>query len=141
MARTSSQSDPDARLTAWLEDGPRSGPDDVLSNVLARARSTRQRPVWLIQLKGDTMDAIAWRARPLPSARVALVLLIVLLALALTGAALIVGAWPTSLIRVDNGRNADTSYGAAMLHPEWSPTGSRLSLLGKTGAPSRSVDA
>ena len=35
-------SDLDARLSAWLEEGPTSGPDEVLSRTFARARSTRQ---------------------------------------------------------------------------------------------------
>jgi hypothetical protein len=35
-------SDLDARLAAWLEEGPSSGPDEVLSRTFARARSTQQ---------------------------------------------------------------------------------------------------
>jgi hypothetical protein len=35
-------SDIDARLSAWLEEGPTSGPEGVLSRTFARARSTRQ---------------------------------------------------------------------------------------------------
>ena len=35
-------SDIDARLSAWLEEGPTSGPEEVLSRTFARARSTRQ---------------------------------------------------------------------------------------------------
>ncbi len=32
----------DTRLAAWLEEGPTTGPDEVLSRTFARARSTRQ---------------------------------------------------------------------------------------------------
>ena len=35
-------SDVDARLIAWLEEGPSNGPEEVLSRTFARARSTRQ---------------------------------------------------------------------------------------------------
>ena len=47
-------SDPDARLTAWLEEGPTSGPEQVLSNAFARARSMRQDRVWLDRLTHPT---------------------------------------------------------------------------------------
>ena len=47
-------SDLDARLTAWLEEGPTSGPDEVLSKTFARARSTRQDRVWLHRLTHPT---------------------------------------------------------------------------------------
>ena len=40
-------SDIDARLAAWLDDGPSHGPEEVLSRALAQARSTRQDRVWL----------------------------------------------------------------------------------------------
>ncbi len=53
--------DPDARLEAWLQEGPNSGPDDGLWNVRARVRSTRQRPGWLVTLRGWTMES-TWRA-------------------------------------------------------------------------------
>ena len=43
-------SDIDARLAAWLEEGPTSGPEEVLSRTFARARSTRQDRVWLHRL-------------------------------------------------------------------------------------------
>ena len=35
-------SEVDARLIAWLEEGPSNGPEEVLSKTFARARSTRQ---------------------------------------------------------------------------------------------------
>ena len=40
-------SDLDARLCAWLEEGPTNGPDEVLSRTFARARSTHQDRAWL----------------------------------------------------------------------------------------------
>jgi len=81
----------DSRLAAWLEEGPTSGPNDALADALARVRSTRQRPGWLERLKGDPMET-TWRARPVPSARMALVLLIALLVLALGASLVIVGS-------------------------------------------------
>ena len=47
-------SDVDARLAAWLEEGPTSGPDEVLSRTFARARSTRQDRVWLDRIPQPT---------------------------------------------------------------------------------------
>src|SRR5688572_231424 len=47
-------SDVDARLIAWLEEGPSSGPEEVLSRTFARARSTRQDRVWLHRLTQPT---------------------------------------------------------------------------------------
>ena len=47
-------SDLDARLSAWLEEGPTNGPDEVLSRTFARARSTRQDRVWLYRLTHPT---------------------------------------------------------------------------------------
>ncbi len=44
----------DARLAAWLEEGPTSGPEEVLSRTFARARSTRQDRVWLHRLTQPT---------------------------------------------------------------------------------------
>jgi hypothetical protein len=37
----------DAGLAAWLDEGPSRGPEKVLTNALARVRSTRQDRVWL----------------------------------------------------------------------------------------------
>ena len=47
-------SDVDARLIAWLEEGPTSGPEEVLSRTFARARSTRQDRVRLHRLTQPT---------------------------------------------------------------------------------------
>jgi WD40 repeat protein len=47
-------SDIDARLAAWLEEGPTSGPEEVLSRTFARARSTRQDRVRLRRLTHPT---------------------------------------------------------------------------------------
>lgn len=45
MNRQSPELDP--RLVAWLDEGPGTGPQVVLSNALAQARSIRQDRVWL----------------------------------------------------------------------------------------------
>ena len=47
-------SDVETRLTAWLEEGPSSGPEEVLSRTFARTRSTRQDRVWLYLLTHPT---------------------------------------------------------------------------------------
>ena len=47
-------SDVETRLTAWLEEGPSSGPEEVLSRTFARTRSTRQDRVWLYRLTHPT---------------------------------------------------------------------------------------
>lgn len=81
------------QLAAWLEEGPTSGPDDVLVAAHARARATRQRPTWWLRLRGTTMES-TWRARPLPGiGRLGLAILLTLLVAALLGAGLIVGSW------------------------------------------------
>ena len=86
----------DARLTAWLEEGPTTGPDDLLADVHARARSVRQRPGWWLALKGDTMTT-TWRARPAPfSGRLAFILLTALLLLVIAAATVLVGSRPTA---------------------------------------------
>ena len=86
----------DARLTAWLEEGPTTGPDDLLADVHARARSVRQRPGWWLALKGDTMTT-TWRARPAPfSGRLAFILLTALLLLAIAAATVLVGSRPAA---------------------------------------------
>jgi len=112
--------DPEARLAAWLEEGPISGPDEGLSNVQARARSTRQRPDWLVTLKGGTMET-TWRARPVLTARLAFILLIGLLALALTAGTVVVGG---QLIRPTG--PSDRLPGAVVLPPTACPAGTQL---------------
>ena len=86
----------DARLNAWLEEGPTTGPDDLLADVHARARSVRQRPGWWLALKGDSMTT-TWRARPAPfSGRLAFILLTALLLLAIAAATVLVGSRPAA---------------------------------------------
>jgi hypothetical protein len=45
----------DDLLAGWLTDGPNSGPGGALEAALRRARSTRQRPGWLVSLSGGTI--------------------------------------------------------------------------------------
>ena len=112
--------DPEARLAAWLEEGPTSGPDEGVSNVQARVRSTRQRPEWLVTLKGGTMET-TWRARPVLTARLAFILLISLLVLALTAGTVVVGG---QLIRLMGPSNELPA--AAVLPPTACPAGTVL---------------
>jgi Tol biopolymer transport system component len=105
----------ESRLTAWLEEGPTSGPDAGLAEALARVRSTRQRPAWLERLTGDTMDT-TWRALPVPSARFALLLLIALLTLGLgVGAIALAPRLLTTTTDVRNVAPVIPSGGAAVL--------------------------
>jgi len=112
--------DAEARLAAWLEEGPTSGPDEGVSNVQARVRSTRQRPEWLVTLKGGTMET-TWRARPVLTARLAFILLISLLVLALTAGTVVVGG---QLIRLMGPSNELPA--AAVLPPTACPAGTVL---------------
>ena len=48
----------EARLATWLEEGPTSGPDELLSRTFARARSTRQDRVGLQRLTQPTRSNI-----------------------------------------------------------------------------------
>jgi Tol biopolymer transport system component len=98
MNRPSSFED---RLGAWLEEGPSTGPADLLATAHARARSVRQRPAWWLALKGETMET-TWRARPLAMGRLGYALLILLLAVALAAAGLVFG----SRLLPERGRNA-----------------------------------
>jgi hypothetical protein len=45
----------DDQLAAWLADGPHHGPVDALEDALRTARSTRQRPGWLVSVSGGTI--------------------------------------------------------------------------------------
>lgn len=45
----------DAALASWLAEGPERGPVEGLETALAKVRSTRQRPAWLVALAGDTI--------------------------------------------------------------------------------------
>lgn len=45
----------DEQLAGWLADGPHHGPVGALEDAVARARSTRQRPGWLVGATGGTI--------------------------------------------------------------------------------------
>jgi hypothetical protein len=131
--------DPEARLAVWLEEGPTSGPDEGLSSAQARARSTRQRPDWLVTLRGGTMET-TWRARPVLTARVAFILLISLLVLALTAGTVIVGG---QLIRVMGPNDGLPTLPAVALPPTACPAGTVLksgdiATIAGTGGPGAS---
>jgi hypothetical protein len=48
------RSDVDPRLVAWLDEGPRHGPEGLRSRAFAQARSTRQDRVWLGRIPQPT---------------------------------------------------------------------------------------
>jgi Tol biopolymer transport system component len=104
----------ESRLDAWLEEGPTTGPDDLLADVHARARSVRQRPGWWLALKGDTMTT-TWRARraQIPG-RLAFILLTTLLLLAIAAATVLVGSRSISL---GDGRGSDGAMAVAPVIP------------------------
>jgi hypothetical protein len=51
-------SDVEARLATWLEEGPTSGPDELLSRTFARTRSTPQQRVWRHRLLQPTRSSL-----------------------------------------------------------------------------------
>jgi hypothetical protein len=77
----------DDLLAGWLADGPHSGPVGALEGALSRARSTRQRPGWVVSLSGGTI------ARPprVSVMRYAVVALAVVALLGLLVGAMLVG--------------------------------------------------
>lgn len=98
--------DPDDRIAAWLDEGPTSGPDDGLSNVHARVRSTRQRPGWLVSLRGGAMQT-TWRPPdPRIARRLAVAVLVLVTAAALAASTLIVGGRPLAPTPPDDGLRA-----------------------------------
>jgi Tol biopolymer transport system component len=134
-----------SRLSAWLEEGSSTAPGDLPSRAYARTRSTRQRPAWLVALRGDNMEA-TWRAQPVPWARPMLLLLVGLVVLALVSGSFVVGsrflasdgARVPGLIAFDaegdiwtvgdDGSRLTrlTETAEAEANPVWSPDGTRI---------------
>src|SRR6476661_2607886 len=81
----------DDRLSAFLEEGPVSGPSEVLVDAHARARSLQQRPTWWLALRGRTMETTL-RAPSALSTRAMFIFLAVLLTMALVATAAFVGS-------------------------------------------------
>jgi Tol biopolymer transport system component len=96
---------PDSRLAAWLQEGPSHGPDDGLADACARARSTRQRPGWLVKLGGGTMET-TWRARPAMTVRLAFIALTAVLLIAMAASAILIGSRAIGLLDRDGGQMA-----------------------------------
>ena len=84
----------DLELQAWLREGPDDGPQRVLDTAFVRARATRQRPTWLVNLLA--LPATVGSVRPLGTwsvegaSRTARALLLAVLLVALVGAVLFV---------------------------------------------------
>jgi Tol biopolymer transport system component len=138
----------ETRLEAWLEEGPTTGPDELLADVHARARSVRQRPGWWLALKGDPMTT-TWRARPAHfPGRLAFILLTALLILAIAAATLLVGS---RLITQSDAQGTDGAMAVAPAIPEgdeallaftsWNgePSGCDLFVVRADGADSRRI--
>jgi Tol biopolymer transport system component len=81
----------DQLLAEWLEEGPTRGRDDGLAEVLSGTRSVRQRPSWLVTLRGGGMET-PMRVRPSVARGSTRALAMALLALAVAAGALVVGA-------------------------------------------------
>ncbi len=81
----------DSAFAGWLADGPDRGSSEVLETALARVRSTRQRPAWLVGLVGGT---IAERPATVPLRYGALAVGAALLAGVLVGALIAGGILP-----------------------------------------------
>ena len=80
--------DNDAQLAAWLANGPANGPEGALDRALKAARTTRQRPAWVVTIRGGTIAAERHASVQLVWVTVAVVALIGLLA-----GAIVVGGW------------------------------------------------
>jgi hypothetical protein len=93
----------DDRLAAWLDEGPATGPSEVLVSAHARVRSTRQRPTWWLQIRGKTMETTL-RAPSALSTRAMFILLAVMVTIALVAAAAFVGSRLSS--EIQRGLNA-----------------------------------
>jgi Tol biopolymer transport system component len=83
--------DLDRQLTAWLDDPASPPAPRYLPEVLERTRRTRQRPAWA-SLERWLPMAVITRPAPSPSVRLAFLLLIGLLMLALVASVAIVGS-------------------------------------------------
>jgi hypothetical protein len=104
----------DRDLGQWLEaEAPARGPEGLHATVIDRARTTRQRPGWLVTLRGGTIGPQAG-AVTRPAVRVGYVLVIVGLVLAALFAAFAAGAFrrgPSPLALEDLGSQGVLSSG------------------------------
>jgi Tol biopolymer transport system component len=97
--------DLDRQLTAWLDDPTTPPAPRYLPEVLERTRHTRQRPAWA-SLERWLPMAVITRPAPSPSVRLAYLLLIGLLMLALVASVAIVGSRSLTSDGSEDGRPA-----------------------------------
>ena len=79
----------DERLAAWLADGPAHGPTANLERALHATRATRQRPAWLVSVRGGTIAAERTNA----SGQMTWIVVAVAALLSLLIGTLVVGGW------------------------------------------------
>ena len=97
-------------FTAWLSEGPDRGPDGLLEQAFTISRGTRQRPAWLVVLRGKAVtyprDTFLGRMAVVTSQRVALFVvigLVVMAALAVLAAGGLTRPHPDPLAFIRNG--------------------------------------
>lgn len=97
-------------FTAWLSEGPDRGPDGLLEQAFTISRGTRQRPAWLVVLRGKAVtyprDTFLGRMAVVTSQRVALFVvigLVVMAALAVLAAGGLTRPHPNPLAFIRNG--------------------------------------
>lgn len=110
----------DERLAGWLIEGPHHGSVDALEHALASARSTRQRPAWVIRLSGGSFSegptATMLRYAVVAAAVVALVALLV-------GALIVGGSLPPPVPPVEVDRSDEPSPLESVPQPSEPPSG------------------
>jgi hypothetical protein len=145
----SGHDDFDRAIKTWFDEATMGGtPDALLENVLGSTRGRRSRPAWVVALRGGGMGPTV-RVGGRPIRRLAYLLLLAALVLALAAALLLVGAGTRRLggngaivfYRTDNARSTNTPF---MVEPDgshetalhdggllpgiWSPDGRRLAV-------------
>lgn len=98
----------DLDLQDWLQtQAPTTAPASLHDTVIDRARSSRQRPSWLVGLRGGTFGGSRWTLDR-PVVRVAYLLVILALVLAIIAAAIAGGAFRRDQLKL--GRNGPIAY-------------------------------
>jgi hypothetical protein len=86
-------------LERWLEaEAPTTGPAGLHDSVIERARTMRQRPSWMVSLRGGTLPSPAWVIGR-PARRLAYVLVVLGLIVALIVGAIAAGALRSHPVR------------------------------------------
>jgi len=118
----------DTKLVDWMASGPRRAPAETLDAALARARTQRQRPAWLVTLSGGAIAGSPGAAL----LRQAILALAALLVTGLLVGAMVAGAMVAGAML---GSNPDASF------PALDATATAVPSPESSGAPSRGLVA